>query len=116
MNESDLVTVLGTLVSGEVHPDAAPENTPLPYITYQQVGGRPINYLEGQGSDKKHSRIQIWAFSQTRQECMTLIRQIENLVVQAPLLANIEGAAIAYHDTQTKIRGAHQDFSFWITA
>lgn len=112
MIEATLVTALSAIVA-RVYPDIAETGTALPYVTYQQVGGTPVNYLAGVGSDKKNARIQINVWATTRIEAMTLIRQVEDAMVASPLYGLIEGGAQARYDEETKTRGATQDFSFW---
>ena len=115
MNESNIVTVLGALVSNRVYPDVAPLNAVLPFITYQQVGGQAVNYLEAASSDKKNARIQVNVWAATRAQAKTLIRQVEDEMVKNPILAYVEGAAIDRYDEQTKQYGDIQDFSVWIS-
>lgn len=116
MIEPLLVATLNPLFGDRVFDDVAPVNTPTPYCTYQQVGGSPINLLEGQPASKKNARIQINVWSKTRSEATTLIRRIEDMMVQAPLLATTLGGAISQHDEVSNYRGAMQDFSFWFDA
>lgn len=116
MIEPLIVAALGPLVGGRVFDDVAPVDTPTPYCTYQQVGGRPVNFLEGQPASKKNARIQINVWSKRRAEATTLIRQIEDLMIQAPLLGVVEGGAISQYDSVSSFRGAMQDFSFWFEA
>lgn len=113
MIEADLFTKLAPLVSNRVYPDVAPEGTTRPFITYQQKGGSPVNFLGAESSNKKNARFQINVWSDTRIEASTLIRQIEDLMVTSPLFGKIEGGAIATYDDVTKSRGTMQDFSFW---
>ncbi|RXZ42709.1 DUF3168 domain-containing protein [Crenobacter cavernae] len=116
MIEPTLVATFGPLVGGRVFADFAPAGTPLPFATYQQVGGRPVSFLEGAPASKKHARFQINVWSTSRQEAMTIIRLIEDLAVQVPLLGEIEGGAVALYDEAADRRGAMQDFSFWFDA
>ena len=55
--EEILVMVLKA-ISSRVYPIVAPEKTDTPYITYQQVGGEAVSFLEGV-ADRKNARIQI---------------------------------------------------------
>jgi hypothetical protein len=107
-----IVAVIGPLVGSRIYPDVAPAGTPFPYATFQQVGGKAFNYMDPTPVALKAARIQISVWSKTRQEAMTLIRQIEDALVVTPTLAHVEGAAIARYDEETKLRGAMQDFSF----
>lgn len=111
MNEQTLFTTLSPLVSGRVYPDLAEFTTEKPYITYQQVGGRPINYIEAIPSDKKHVRLQINVWATTRLEAMMLIRNIEDTLVQS-MQATVESAPVAEYEPAIQLRGARQDFSF----
>jgi len=112
MTESQLNTALVAIVP-RVFPDVAPEGTAMPYCTWQQIGGTPVNFMS-ESSYKKNARIQINVWSKTRKEAMTLIRQIEDAMVLAPLYGFVESGATATMDEDTKLRGAMQDFSFWI--
>lgn len=115
MTEANIVTALSALVSNRVYPDVAPLNASLPLITYQQVGGQAVNYLEAASSDKKNARMQVNVWASTRAQAKTLIRQVEDEMVKNPILAYVEGAAIDRYDEQTKQYGAIQDFSVWIS-
>ena len=112
MLESDLFTKLSTLVSGRVYPDVASTAT-MPYITYQQIGGTPVNFLGAESSSKKNARMQINVWSKTRLEASTIIRQVEDLMVQTPLFGKVEGGAESTYEPDTKKYGSRQDFSFW---
>lgn len=114
MTEVDLVTTIGALVGGRVFPDVAPFATVTPFAVYQQVGGSAVNFLGAESSAKKNARIQVTIWADTRLEAMTKIRQLEDVMCAAPILAYVEGAAIAHYDNSTKLRGALQDFSVWI--
>lgn len=111
--EAKLYTTLSPLFGGRVFPDFAPTGTAKPYCTYQQVGGKPVNFMGAESSDKKNARIQINVWAETRLSAQSLIRQIEDLAVQAPLLGSIESGAVATFDEANQVRGARQDFSFW---
>jgi hypothetical protein len=110
--ETSLYTALNSIVSGRFYPDAAPQGTAMPYATYAQVGGKAIQFIEPTVPSKKHARIQINVWAETRLQAMTLIRQFEDAVIVSPLFGVIEGAAVALYDEETEHRGAMQDFSF----
>ena len=57
--ESMLFDALKGLVSNRVFPDIAPDLTPRPYITYQQVGGVAVNFLDPTIPSKANGRIQV---------------------------------------------------------
>lgn len=114
MTESGMVTGISALFGGRVFPDTAPPQAIAPYVIYQQVGGKAFNYAGGGAKDKKPARIQFIVWATTRLEANTLIRQLEDILVSDPFFGIDEGAAVARSDHQT-LRGAMQDFSFWIS-
>lgn len=110
--ESDLVTVLKT-VTAQVFPDVAPVGTVPPYITWQQVGGTPLVYVDKNRMDKRWPHIQINTWAATRAEALTL-----SLAVEAALLAAsafnataLSDLLAAHDDGGTDRRGYLQDFS-----
>lgn len=109
--ESDILSTLGGLVSSRVYPDVAPDFAVKPFITYQQIGGKPANFLAGIPS-KKNGRFQISVWATTRVEAMDLIRQVEDSL-RTSMTATTEGGAVSLYDEETKLRGARQDFSIW---
>lgn len=111
MIEPTLVTTIKTLCP-RVFPDIAPEGTVMPYVTFQQVGGAVINFLSGV-PDKKNSRMQINVCGATRAESMTLMRQIDDLLVDQMGATPVGAAVAAYVDAITPIYESRQDFSLW---
>lgn len=111
--ESDLVTLLKTLCP-RVFPDVAPTDTQRPYITWQQIGGEALVYVEGATLNRRNAEVQINAWADTRAQANALSLQVEAaLVAAAGLQARPQGALIAAHDEDTDLRGAQQDFSIW---
>jgi hypothetical protein len=110
--EQDLVAVIGPLCDGRFFPDTAPAGTPKPYVTYQQVGGRPLNFVAG-SPDKANARIQFNAWAGTRAEANTLMRAVKAAIQEPPIKALSLGELTAAYDEITTHRGAQQDFSIW---
>jgi hypothetical protein len=114
--EADLYAVLGPLVSGRAYPDLAAFGTTLPYVTYQQVGGNAVNFLNGI-PDQRNGRFQINVWASTRVAASALIRQIEDaLRLSTTLRATSEGGAVSEYEDELKLYGARQDFSVWFAA
>lgn len=115
--ESIIFDALKSLVSNRVYPDIAPENATKPYITYQQVGGEAVNFIDTTVPSKKNARFQINVWSQTRLEAASLSRQIEDAIrVVSTLQTTVLGAPAALYEADTKLHGTRQDFSFWHTS
>lgn len=112
--EKKLVETLSGLFGDRVWPDIAPMDTEKPFCIWQQVGGSAVNYLEAVAADRKNARIQITVWAETREEAMSLIRQVENLLVAEPICATVILAAQSTYDNDTGLRGAMQDFSIWV--
>lgn len=114
--ETDLYAALQGLVAGRVYPDVGPPGVTLPYLTYQQVGGDPANFLEGLPS-KRNGRFQFNSWAATRVEAAALIRQVEDtLRASAQLRATTLAGAVAVYDEETHRYGARQDLSIWFDA
>ena len=114
--ESDIYTALSSLTAVRLYPDVGPEDVVLPYMTYQQVGGDPVNFLSGNPS-KRNGRFQVNAWARTRAGAMTLIRAAEDLMRSTTTLnATTLGGAQCLFEPDTKLYGAIQDFSVWFDA
>lgn len=111
--EATLYTALSPLFGGRVFPDFAPAGTAKPYCTYQQVGGRPVEFLEGAVASKDGGRFQINVWSASRLEAMNKMRAVRQTLVAPPILASSQGGAVAEYDETDQLRGARQDFLIW---
>jgi hypothetical protein len=112
--ETDIFNALKGLVSNRVYPDVGPENAIRPYVTYQQVGGGVLSFLEGGPPGKRNGRFQISVWAATRPEASALARQAEDAMLSLTTLSpSAEGALIARYEPQTKLYGTIQDFSFF---
>ena len=113
--EIALFEALRGLVSDRVYPDVAPENTIRPYITYQQVGGDAVNFVESTIPAKKNARMQINVWADTRLTATAMGAAVEDVLrTLVALQPTVLGAAVATYDDVTKLRGTMQDFSLWI--
>ena len=112
--ESSIFDALKTLVNNRVYPDIGPENAVLPYITFQQVGGSSINFIDPTSPSKKNSRFQVNVWAATRSSASTIAAQAEEALRSATALqTTVLGAPVSSYEPETKLRGARQDFSFW---
>lgn len=113
--EGLIFTTLRTLVSDRVYPDLAPQDvTALPRITYQQVGGQAVNFLEAALPDKRNGRFQVNVWAATRLQASSLARQAAAaLKTEAALNTTILGELVAVYEPDTRLYGTLQDFSFW---
>lgn len=111
--ESVIFDTLKGLVANRVFPDIAPAGTARPYITYQQVGGEAVNFLDPTVPSKKRSRFQLNVWSDTRASVAALAIAVEDALRQvASLQTTVEGAPVASYEPETNLRGSLQDFSF----
>lgn len=113
--EASIFTALKTLVSSRVYRDIAPDTvTTFPIITFQQVGGQGVNFLDPTVPSKKNERFQVNVWGTDRDAVMALARSIEDtLRAYTALRTTVLSAAVALFDEETKRYGAMQDFSFW---
>ena len=112
--ESDLVTLLSPLVSGRVFPDVAPTNTTRPYITYQQIGGVAVTFVERAVVPKKNGFIQITCWSSSRAASQALALQVEQAMIEATAFqAEHMSAPTSVHSDELDLYGTEQDFTVW---
>lgn len=112
--EADLFDALKTLVTNRVYPDIAPSGALRPYITYQQVGGTVVSFLESAHPGKRNARIQINAWATSRAASLALIRSAEVALINSTVLRGAAlSASVSIYEPDTLLYGARQDFSFW---
>lgn len=109
--EPQLVTLL-KMDCARVFPDFAPVDTARPYVTYQHLGGRPLRWLKGDASDKRHSIVQINVWSSTKSEALTLARAIEERLAAATVFeAHPQNEPIGQAEPDFEMYGTMQEFS-----
>lgn len=114
MIELHLFNALTGLVAGRIYADVAPADTQMPFITYQAVGGQPINYTTGETPDKENTRVQVNVWANSRLEATTIGKQVEDALRGAiELQAEVATGRAATYDETVGARGTVQDFSFW---
>lgn len=115
--EAEIFNALQGLAGGRCYFDIAPDvpsPTVLPYITFQQVGGEAINFIDATLPGKRNFRMQINIWGNTRTQVSALAKQVEDaLRLAASLQTTVIGAPIALYEPDTKLRGSIQDFSMW---
>jgi Asp-tRNA(Asn)/Glu-tRNA(Gln) amidotransferase A subunit family amidase len=111
--EADLFTVLSA-VTPRVFPDFAPVDTTRPYVTYQQIGGLPVNYVNQELADNKNGEFQINVWGDTRMEVSALMLQIEAaLRAAAAFVAEPMSQPVSDYDHDVPVYGARQDWTIW---
>ncbi|MBD8654119.1 DUF3168 domain-containing protein [Oxalobacteraceae sp. CFBP 13730] len=109
--EDHIDGVLAHLADGRVYPDVAPLGTDTPYITYQVVGGEPINFLSGDRPDKQFVRMQVNVWSKHRAEAAEISMLVEDALRSATALqVEVVSGRTSTYDEETDSRGTMQDF------
>ncbi len=112
--EAQVFAALSGLVAGRALPDFAPSGTALPFITYQAVGGTPVNYIDPALPDRENTRLQVNVWASTRSAASALGKQVEIAMRLATgLQVEVLTGRIATYDDETECRGTMQDFSIW---
>jgi len=106
-----IFAVLGDVADGRVFPGIADEGTATPYVTFQIVGGPPINFVTGEAPAKRFARVQINVWAGTSVEAFRVAAEVEGALRAAVHLQSevLTGAGDTY-DEVTKDRGAMQEF------
>lgn len=115
--EADIFTTLRALVSDRVYRDITPQTvTTLPRITFQQVGGSAVNFVDPTVPSKKNGRFQFNVWAADRDAAAALARQVEDaLRVATGLQPTVLGAPVALFEQELNLYGTRQDFSFWFS-
>lgn len=112
--ESLFVAALDTCCPN-VFPDYCPDETPpVPYVTWQGVGGQPLRSLDNVPGDKRNTVVMVKAWTKRRNQTLTLIRTIEDTVCAVDDLIVIpQGEPMSVYEDDTKLYGSIQYFSIW---
>lgn len=108
-----LVSALEPLFAGGVWPLRADQGTPMPYLTFQRVGGQPSNTFCG-NTEKENGRWQFNAWAKTQAQADSLMAQVKAIVCDQATFCGVslgEREWVEGYDTRTF--GARQDFSIW---
>lgn len=112
--EQAIYNALRGLVANRVYPDVAPESATRPYLTYQQVGGQAVNFLDPTAPSMSNGRFRVNVWADTRAGAAALAGMVEATLRDTPALqTTVLTAPMAMADAETKLRGTSQDFSFW---
>lgn len=99
-----------------VFPDAAPIGTATPYLTWQQLGGESLRFLDNTAADKRNVLLQVACWSKARADATALIRQIEDALCASALFVAIpEGEGLSAYESDTLLYGSIQRFSIYTT-
>lgn len=111
--EQDIRSLLADLVEDRVHPDTAPDVPIFPYITYQQVGGTALWFMDRAKPSHKHARMQFNVWARTRAEANQIAREIEDRLMTGSFEAAPYGGIVALYEEKLKLYGTRQDFGVW---
>ena len=111
--EADLNTLLKTKCP-RVFPDVAPSGTALPYVTWQGIGGESLSFLDNTAGDKRHTLMQVNAWSSTRLQALQLIREIEDAMrASGAFVCRPMGEPLSTYEPDVPVYGCMQRFSIW---
>jgi hypothetical protein len=111
--EAALVQLL-EVICPRVFPETAPLSTQRPYITYQQIGGRALRYIDNTPSGKRHAIMQINVWGSTRMAVSEMAFAIEDAMCVTPnFVARPDGAYQSTHEEDLGLYGTIQTFSVW---
>lgn len=112
-----LETTLYTLLQAQclrVFPDLAPLDTQRPYITYQQIGGDDLSFVDDPLPGVRSPEIQINYWADTRAAAKALALQTRDaLMTSTALQARPTGGLVDDYDHDFLRYGSRQDFSIW---
>lgn len=101
-------------VCPRVFPDVAPVSTVRPYVTYQQIGGDAINFVDRVVPNKRNARIQVNVWADTRLSAVSTMQAIEDAIRMSVLFqGEPESAMTSDYDHDMLVYGSMQDFTIW---
>ncbi|KAF1043060.1 MAG: hypothetical protein GAK35_02380 [Herbaspirillum frisingense] len=107
MIEKTVQDLLNDLVANAVYFDQAVQDTKRPYIVLQQVGGEPLEFLEGP-SGKDFVRLQIDVYAKDRTVANSLMSQVRVRLVA--LQASPVGAPFSLYESSVELYRRSCDF------
>jgi hypothetical protein len=112
--EKQIFDALRALVADRVYPDVAPEDAVRPYVTYQCLGGFPVNFVEGGMPSQRNTRYRVNVWGDGRAAVSATSLAVEYALRNAASLqTTVMTNPVALNDPETRLRGTSQDFSFW---
>lgn len=115
--QADVVSLLGTLVGGNVFWDMQPDDFPpmASFILLSTSGGQAGSYVERKLPDCRHARLQVSVFAATPDERENLALQLEKTIVEDSAFPAAEalGAYITGVLPSHKMYSAIQLFGIW---
>jgi len=112
--EEHIYNVLQHLAGGRVFPDLAEAGTDKPYITYQAVGGAPLNFLSGDRPSKQSVRMQVNVWAERRTDASEIGMLVEDALRSATALqVEVATGRVSTYDEETDLRGTMQDFTLF---
>jgi hypothetical protein len=109
MIEKTIMDAINSLVADRVFFDAVPQDTLLPYLTLQQVGGSPVGYLDGTDSQDL-VRIQIDVFAGNRTQANALMEAVRVILAADPFNAAAVGSPVSGYESSVQIFRRSCDF------
>lgn len=114
--EADIFNTLKGSVNNRCFPDFAPLGTARPFITFEQVGGDALYFIDGALPDKKHGRFEIGVYADTRAECASIALAVEAAMAAATSFQSTAiHAPISDYASEVKIYSSTQNFSVFST-
>jgi hypothetical protein len=109
--EGDILIALTTVAPAW---PIGPETNDLPRITYQQVGGQSVSFLDRIRPTLKNGRFQISTWAATSVQASQIALAAEDALIAATAFqATPLGAPVADFEQDTGLHGRRQDFSIW---
>ena len=90
----------------------APYGTAMPYVTWQHVGGDPLEYLDNRVATQRNAQIQINTWAATPLQAFSLMQQIEVTLRATPeFVAKPLSEPVGAHDDADVVSGYLQTYS-----
>lgn len=96
----------------QVHVSTAPYDTPMPYVTWQHIGGESMRYTDNTAAAQRKPLIQVNTWAASPLEAFRLLQRIEERLCASPLFtAKPLGDPVGAYDDADIASGYLQTYS-----
>lgn len=109
-----LTPIFGERIFLSPAPIALLRDTKTPYCVFEIQGEKPIDFIDTSLADVRHVLVGLYIWTDTEAENLRLMKEVEQILVRAPIFATVESGIQTFFDEGIGIRGISQAFSFLI--
>lgn len=112
--EDTLFATVGPLCGNRCYPKVAKPGAAKPYVTYDLLPGRAINFVEAAVPGLRNGIFQINCWATTNADAMALARAVEEaMIVKLEFQTTVLNSLATEFNEVAQLYGSRQEFSVW---